>query len=140
MKSNKIRHQLFLPKELSDRIGRIADGTGRPRSEILVEALDAFLARRNSPAAEDALSGRLTRFERHIEAVRRHQGLQWEVLARVMRHQMITAAALPRVDAATEALAARAFEAVIDELADRLAGKEALPAADAGITKVRRLH
>jgi hypothetical protein len=57
-----------------------------------------------------------------------------------MRHQMITAAALPRVDAATEAMAAKAFEAVIDELADRLAGKEALPAADAGIAKVRRLH
>ncbi len=38
MKPDKIRHQLFLPKALSDRIGRIADGTGRPRSEILVEA------------------------------------------------------------------------------------------------------
>jgi len=140
LKSNKIRHQLFLPRELSDRIGRIADGTGRPRSEILVEALEAFLARRNPAAAEDALSGRLTRFERHVEAVRRQQGLQWEVLARIMRHQMITAAGLPRADAASEAAAARAFEAVIDEIAERLAGKEAPPAADEGIAKVRSFH
>ena len=140
MKSDKIRHQLFLPKALSDRIGRIADGTGRPRSEILVEALEAFLSRRNPAANGEALTARLSRFERHVEAIRRHQGLQWEILARVMRHQMITAAALPRVDAATEAAAARAFEAAIDEIADRLAGKEAPPAVDAGIAKVRRLH
>lgn len=140
MNTSKIRHQLFLPKALSDRIGRIADGTGRPRSEILVEALEAFLNRRNPAADEEALAARLSRFERHIEAVRRHQGLQWEVLARSMRHQMMTAAALPRADAATEAAAARAFEAVIDEIADRLAGKEAPPSADAGIAKVRRLN
>lgn len=140
MKTSKIRHQLFLPKALSDRVGRIAEGTGRARSEILVEALEAFLDRRNPEAGEEALAARLARFERHIEAVRRHQALQWEVLARNMRHQMLTAAALPRADAATEAAAARAFEAVIDEIADRLAGKEAPPAADDGIAKVRRFH
>jgi len=140
MKASKIRHQLFLPKALSDRVGRIAEGTGRARSEILVEALEAFLSRRNPAANEDALAARLARFERHVEAIRRHQGLQWEVLARNMRHQMMTAAALPRADAATEAAAARAFEAVIDEIADRLAGNEAPPAADAGIAKVRRFH
>lgn len=140
MKSNKIRHQLFLPKELSDRVGRIANGTGRPRSEILVEALDTFLSRRSPAATEDALSTRLTRFERHVEAVRRQQGLQWEVLARIMRHQMITAAGLPRADSATEAAAAKAFEEVIDEIADRLDGKDPPVPADAGIAKVRKLH
>jgi predicted transcriptional regulator len=140
MKTDKIRHQLFLPKPLSDRVGRIAAGTGRPRSEILVEALEAFLSRRKPEASEEALAARLARFERHVEAIRRHQGLQWEVLARIMRHQMITAAGLPRADAATEAAAANAFGAVIDEIADRLAGREAPPAADDGIAKVRRLN
>jgi len=140
MKTSKIRHQLFLPKALSDRIGRIAEGTGRARSEILVEALDAFLNQRNPGVNGEALAARLARFERHVEAMRRHQGLQWEVLARIMRHQLLTSAALPRVDAATEAMAAKAFEAVIDEIADRLAGKEAPPTSDGGIAKVRRLQ
>lgn len=139
MKTDKIRHQLFLPKPLSDRVGRIAAGTGRPRSEILVEALEAFLSRRKPEASEEALAARLARFERHVEAIRRHQGLQWEVLARNMRHQMLTAAALPRADAASEAAAAKAFESIIDELADRLAGNEAHPSADSGIAKLRRL-
>lgn len=140
MKAQKVRHQLFLPKELSARLDRIANGTGRARSELLVEALEAFLNRRNSAASEEALAARLTRFERHIEAMRRQQGLQWEVLARMLRHQLLIAAGLPPADAATQASALRAFEAVVDELADRLAGKEPAPNSDPGIAKVRRFH
>lgn len=140
MKTQKVRHQLFLTKELSVRLDRIASGTGRTRSELLVEALESWLNRRNPAAAEEALGARLTRFERHLEAVRRQQSLQWEVLARMLRHQLLTAAGLPPADAAAQASALKAFEAVIDELADRLAGKEAPPPADAAIAKVRRIH
>ena len=140
MKTQKVRHQLFLTKEVSGRLDRIARGTGRARSELLVEALDAWLNRRNPAAAEEALGARLTRFERHIEAVRRQQGLQWEVLARMLRHQLIVAAGLPAADAASEAGALRAFEAVIDDLADRLTGKEGSAPTDRAIAKVRTFH
>lgn len=140
VKTEKVRHQLFVPKELSGRLDRIANGTGRARSELLVEALEAWLNRRNPAAAEEALGARLTRFERHIEAVRRQQGLQWEVLARMLRHQLIIASGLPPTDAATQASAMRAFEAVIDELADRLGGKEPAPGDDTSLAKVRRFH
>lgn len=140
MKTQKVRHQLFLPKELSARLDRIASGTGRARSELLVEALEAFLNRRNPAAAEEALGARLTRFERHIEAVRRQQGLQWEVLARMLRHQLLTASALPPPDAAMQATAMRSFEAAIDEIADRLAGKSPPAASDPALVKVRSFH
>lgn len=140
VKTQKVRHQLFLTKELSARLDRIATGAGRARSELLVEALEAWLNRRNPAAADDALGARLTRFERHIEAVRTQQGLQWEVLARMLRHQLLTAAGLPPVDAANQASAMRAFEAVIDELADRLAGKEPPANSDPSMAKVRRFH
>jgi predicted transcriptional regulator len=140
MKTEKVRHQLFLTKELSARLDRIATGTGRARSEVLVEALEAWLNRRNPAAAEEALGARLTRFERHIEAVRRHQGLQWEVLARMLRHQLLTAAGLPTADAAIQASALRMFDSFIDELADRLAGKEPVSSSDPTLAKVRRLN
>jgi predicted transcriptional regulator len=140
VKTEKVRYQLFLPKELSARLNRIASGTGRTRSKLLVEALEAWLNRRNPAAAEEALGARLTRIERHIEAVRRHQGLQWEVLARMLRHQLLIAAGLPPADAANQASAMRAFEAVIDELADRLAGNETGRSTDPSIAKVRRFH
>ena len=140
MKTQKVRHQLFLTKELSGRLDRIATGTGRARSELLVEALETWLNRRNPSAAEDALGERLTRFERHIEAVRRQQGLQWEVLARMLRHQLLAAAGLPPASPSAQASALRAFEAAIDELADRFAGEEPAPSADPSIAKVRRFH
>jgi predicted transcriptional regulator len=140
VKTQKVRHQLFLTKELSARLDRIAAGTGCARSELLVEALKAWLNRRNPAATEEVLQARLTRFERHIEAVRRQQGLQWEVLARMLRHQLLTAAGLPPADATLQARALRTFEAFIDELGDRLAGKEAAPDSDPVISKVRRFH
>ena len=140
MKTQKVRHQFFLTKELSARLDRIANGTGRARSELLVEALEAWLNRRNPAAAEEALGARLTRFERHMEGVRRQQGLQWEVLARMLRHQLLVAAGLPPADAALQARALRTFEAFIDELADRLAGKDAAPSSDPSIAKLTRLH
>lgn len=140
MKTQKVRHQLFLTKELSGRLDRIAIGTGRARSELLVEALETWLNRRNPAVAEEALGARLTRFERHIEAVRRQQGLQWEVLARMLRHQLLMAAGLPPADAATQASALRTFEAAIDEMAERIAGKEPAPSSDPGIARLRRFH
>jgi predicted transcriptional regulator len=140
VKTQKVRHQLFLTKELSARLDRIANGAGRARSELLVEALEAWLNRRNPAAAEEALAARLTRFERHIEAVRRQQGLQWEVLARMLRHQLLVSAGLPPADTDAQASALRAFEAVIDEVADRLAGKEPARNTDPSIAKVRQFH
>lgn len=140
MKTEKVRHQLFLTKDLSARLDRIASGTGRARSELLVEALEAWLNCRNPVAAEEALAARLTRFERHIEAVRRQQGLQWEMLARMLRHQLLIAAGLPPADTAAQASSLKLFEAFIDELADRLAGKELAPSSDRAIEKVRRFH
>lgn len=140
MKTQKVRHQLFLTKELSGRLDRVATGTGRARSELLVEALDAWLKRRNPAAAEEALGARLTRLERHIEAVRRQQGLQWEVLARLLRHQLLIAAGLPPPDPALRASALRSFEAVIDELATGLNGEDSPSIADRSIEKVRRFN
>jgi predicted transcriptional regulator len=139
VKTQKVRHQLFLTKDLSARLDRIATGTGRARSELLVEALEAWLNRRN-PAAAEALGARLTRFERHIEAVRRQQGLQWEVLARMLRHQLLFSAGLPPADSAAQASALKLFEGFIDELADRIAGKEPTPNPDPSISKLRRFH
>ena len=140
MKTQKVRHQLFLTKEVSARLDRIATGTGRARSELLVEALEAWLSRRNPAAADEALGARLTRFERHLESVRRQQGLQWEVLARMLRHQLLIAAGLPPAGAELQASALRAFEAFIDELADRVAGKEPTSDSNPGIAKLRQFH
>jgi len=44
----KTRHQPFLPEDMSKRLAQIAQSSGKARSEILVEALDAWLTRRQA--------------------------------------------------------------------------------------------
>jgi hypothetical protein len=58
----------------------------------------------------------------------------------MLRHQLLIAAGLPPADAAMQASALRAFETIIDELAERLAGKEVPPTSDPSMAKLRRFH
>lgn len=140
MKPRKTRHQLFLSAEDSARLTRIADATGRSRSDILKEAFEAYLLRRNAPSKDGGFEVALTRLERRAERVQRNVGLQWEILARLMRHQLQVASGLPRPDASQLAAAKEAFERLLDEISGRLEGKEPEPTDDAALEKIRRLH
>ena len=126
--------------ESKKKMRRAEIGQPMKGCDILVEALEAWLNARSPRSSEDALAARLARLDRHVEAVRRQQGLQWEVLARIMRHQILTAAGLPRADAALQAAAARQFEEVIDELARRVAGADPSPTSDPALLKLRNFQ
>jgi predicted transcriptional regulator len=140
MKPRKVRHQLFLSTEDSARLTRMAGATGRARSAILQEAFEAYLMQRNAASKEAGMEAILTRLERRAERVQRNMGLQWEILARLMRHQMQFASGLPRPDRSQLAAANEAFERVLDQISQRLEGAEPEPAADAAMERIRRLH
>ncbi|HYH70099.1 MAG TPA: ribbon-helix-helix protein, CopG family [Methyloceanibacter sp.] len=140
MKSSKTRHQLFLSAEDSARLARMADATGRSRSDILKEAFEAYLSGRKAPSKEDGFEAILARLERRAERVQRNVGLQWEILARLMRHQMQFASGLPRPEQEQLASAKEAFERLLDEISERLEGKQIEPTGDAALEKIRRLH
>ncbi len=140
MKPRKIRHQLFLSAEDSARLGRMAGAVGRARSDILQEAFAAYLLRRNAPSKEDGFDVALARLERRAERVQRNVALQWEILARLMRHQMQFASGLPRPDRSQLASATEAFDRLLDDISKRLEGKEPEPTSDAALEKIRRLH
>lgn len=136
MKSYKTRHQLFLPEDMSKRLAQLASSSGRARSEVLVEALDTWFTRRAAPKTDEAMGARLTRIERNLDWLRRNEGLVWEIVARVVRHQCIASANAPP---SKEAVAAgsKLFAELIDEVADRLAGKEPAQSQDPAIAKMR---
>lgn len=140
MKSRKVRHQLFLTAEDSARLSRMAQASGRARSTILQEAFEAYLSRRNAPSREEGCEAALARLERRAERVQRNLGLQWEILARLMRHQMQFASGLPRPDRSEIAAANEAFERILDQLSERLEGREPEPTDDASLAKIRKLH
>lgn len=140
MKTFKTRHQLFLSEELSRRLAQRAKVTGRTRSDILVEALEAWFNRRSDGGDFRDLAGRLTGIERRTEILLLRNGLFWEALARLLRSHMIMLAGLPQPDEVTLTKVARNFERFIDEMATRLAGGEVKPSDDPAIEKLRRMQ
>ncbi len=140
MKPRKVRHQLFLSAEDSARLARMAAASGRARSAILQEAFTAYLLRRNAPSKEDGFEAALARLERRAERVQRNVGLQWEILARLMRHQMQFASGLPPPDRSQLAAANEFFERILDEISRRLEGREPEPTSDVSLEKIRRMH
>jgi len=132
----KTRHQLFLPENTSKRLAHIAQSSGKARSDILVEALDAWLTRRHAPRNDEAIAARLTRIERDLDWLRRNEALVWEIMARIARHQLISSAQSPPSREA-QAIGAKLFAEVIDEVADRLAGKPASRTSDPALIKLR---
>jgi predicted transcriptional regulator len=140
MKPRKVRHQLFLSPEDSARLARMAAASGRARSDILQEAFAAYLLRRNAPSKEDGFEAVLARLERRAERVQRNVGLQWEILARLMRHQLQFASGLPRPDRSQLAAASETFERLLEDISKRLEGQEPEPTSDTALEKIRRLH
>jgi hypothetical protein len=135
----KTRHQLFLPENMSKRLAHIAQSSGKARSEILVEALDAWFTRRQAPRTDEVIGVRLTRIERNLDWLRRNEALVWEVMARVVRHQLIASAQTPPSREA-QAVGAKLFAELVDEVADRLAGKPVSSTSDPALIKLRSLQ
>lgn len=135
----KTRHQLFLPEDMSRRLAHLAQSSGRARSEILVEALDAWFNRRQAPKTDEAIGARLTRIERNLDWLRRNQALVWEIMARIVRYQLIIGSEVTPSDEA-RAVGAKKFAELIDEIADRFAGKPLAENDDPVIAKMRTLQ
>jgi len=119
MKTFKKRHQLFLPELLSRRLEVIARNSGRARSEILVEALEAWLERRGAPDMSETVLVRLNRIERTLLRLGGNGDLLWEAMSRLVRHQLITAASLPPVTEAAQLIGNKAHQAFLAEVAER---------------------
>jgi predicted transcriptional regulator len=62
----RIRHQLFLPKDLSERLEVLGNKPGASKSAILVDALTAWLNRRAASELEDKFGSRLDRMTNAI--------------------------------------------------------------------------
>ena len=128
MKSDKTRHQLFLPEEMNGRLEHLAKNSGRAQSEILVETLYACFNLRQAPKSDEVIGIRLTRIERKTDWMRRNQAPLREVRARVVLHQLVTGAMEP-VKKVARAASPKLFAQLIDKIADRFAGNAA-PAND----------
>lgn len=112
----KVRHQLFLPRPLSDRLEALAAKPGASKSAILADAVTAWLNRRGASELEDRFSIRLDRLTQAIARVDRETYVILETLALFIRFELAIQTPLAENDAAGRALGAKRFEAFVTQV------------------------
>lgn len=121
-RADLVRHQLFLPRALSERLEALARGPGASRSRILAEAVAAFLERKGDDALELRFSGRLDRISNQLARIERNSRIELESLALFVRYMLTVNAPLPEGDKAAQAIGRDRFNAFVERVGQQLAG------------------
>lgn len=116
-----IRHQLFLPKPLSDRLESLAAKPGASKSAILTDAVTAWLDRRGTRELDDRFALRLDRLSRALSRIERDGQLALETIALFIRFELSIQTPLAENDQAGRAIAAKRFEAFVTQVGRQLA-------------------
>ena len=118
---DRIRHQLFLTKDLSERLEVLAAKPGATKSAILVDALTAWLNRRAASELEDKFGARLDRMTNAIGRIERDGHVLLETLALFVLIELTVNAPLPKGDDAARAVGRARFEEFVTRVGERLA-------------------
>lgn len=127
----KVRHQLFLPRPLSDRLEALAAKPGTSKSAILADALTVWLNRRGTSELDDRFGLRLDRMSRALARIERDDDVILETLALFIRFELSIQVPLAENDAAGRALGAKRFETFVTQVGRQVAmGRRTLGVAE----------
>ncbi|WP_226636476.1 CopG family transcriptional regulator [Novosphingobium profundi] len=113
----KVRHQLFLPRSTSERLVELARQPGASKSDILAQALTAWLDRQARSELDERFGRRLDRIATLLERLQRDSQIELETLALFIRYELAIHPPLAEDDKAGRAAAARRFEAFLAQVA-----------------------
>lgn len=119
--AQRIRHQLFLPQGLTDRLETLAAKPGASKSAILADALTAWLDRRGTSELDDRFAIRLDRLSAALARIERDCNVLAETLALFVRYELAINAPLAENDAAGRAVARQRFEAFVAQVGRQIA-------------------
>lgn len=117
----KVRHQLFLPKPLSDRLEALVAKPGASKSAILADAVTAWLNRRGASELDDRFGLRLDRMSKALSRIERDDDVILETLALFIRFELSIQVPLAENDQAGRAMAAKRFEAFVAQVGRQVA-------------------
>jgi predicted DNA-binding protein len=120
-RTDQVRHQLFLPPALSDRLEALARAPGASKSRILAEALTAWLNRKGADEMELRFAQRLDRVSNQLSRIERDGHVQLESLALFVRYMLAVNAPLPEGDEAARAIGRDRFAAFVARVGQQLA-------------------
>ena len=122
MKRNKVRHQLFLDADISEKLEALAAKPGASKSAILADAIIAWLNRRGSHELDERFGLRLNRITAQLNRIERDGQVLLETLALFVRYQLTVTAPLPEPDSAARAVGRDRFQAFVDQVGRQIAG------------------
>jgi len=131
MAAQKIRHQLFLSKTVSDRLEALAAKPGASKSAILADAVTAWLDRRAGNELDDRFGLRLDRMTTALGRIERDGHILLETLALFVRYELAIHAPLAENDQAGRAIARERFEAFVAQVGKQISGGRRSIATDA---------
>ena len=114
--SSRIRHQLFLSEELTERLEALAARPGVSKSAILADAVEAWLNRRGASELDDRFGLRLDRLTRAIDKVGRDGEILLETVALFVRYELAIHPPLAENDHAGRAMARERFNAFVQQV------------------------
>jgi hypothetical protein len=128
---DRVRHQLFLPRDVSDRLEELAARPGATKSSILAAALGAFLNRRGASEIEEKFAMRLNRISDQLARIERNGHIELESLALFIRYMLTVNAPLAEEDEAARAIGRDRFQAFVGRVGQQLAtGRSTFVAED----------
>lgn len=119
--SDQVRHQLFLPKDVSDRLEALARAPGASKSRILAEAVTAWLNRKGADEMELRFAHRLDCLSNQLARIERDGHVQIESLALFIRYMLTVNAPLPEEDEVSRAIGRDRFAAFVQRVGQQLA-------------------
>ena len=117
-----VRHQLFLPRDVSERLEALAAKPGATKSSILTAAVTAFLDRRGTSELDERFGLRLDRISSQLSRIERDGHVQIESLALFIRYMLTVNAPLPEEDEVSRAIGRDRFAAFVQRVGQQLAG------------------
>jgi hypothetical protein len=120
-KTSRVRYQLFLSKDVSERFEEIAARPGATKSSILAAALAAFLDRRGASELEEQFSIRLNRISNQLARIERNSQIELESLGLFIRYMLSVNAPLAEGDEAARSIGRDRFAAFVARVGQQLA-------------------
>jgi predicted DNA-binding protein len=131
-RADLVRHQLFLPRDLSERLEALARGPGASRSAILAQAVAAFLERKGTDELERRFAQRLDRLSNQLARIERNGQIELESLALFIRYMLTVNAPLPEGDKAAQAIGRERFLKFVERVGQQLASGRLTLAPEGG--------
>jgi hypothetical protein len=107
---DRVRLQLFVPRDLGERLARMAAEPGVTKSAILADALRQALDRKGVSELQERFGKRLDRLTRQLARIERNSQIEIEVLALLVRYILTTVPPIAEGDEAARAQGRARFE------------------------------